>query len=364
MKNFLFFLEEYIFEESATSSVENDDKGKLHELLLAKHLHPEKKLPSHHRSYSENEEHAGTPQQVHDRLRAKVGEDAYNEIDNHAKQTAAAVLDHLTKRGHLGGREGHKITDVHWTSNRDTENKSGDHEKTTGQKDVNSNADIILTTTNKHGKKVFHGISAKYGSQKQPNFKNAGLDNLEKQAKQPKNTYTNIMKQHENRMESIGSTGTKAERHAKYKLDKVSSSAAAKKRATEAEKSSLQSRTQIARLHDKALSAMSDPELRAHITSQVSPKTKINHLIAHSLVNKKTGTATSVIHDADHIANEHLDNYENLHVKSGNGISSDIYGTHKTTGKIRKVASQVFKATSGPHKGTAGALRLGALRLN
>jgi len=358
MKPFSMFLEEYIFEESATTSIENDDKGKLHELLLAKHLHHEGKLPSHHRSYSENEDHAGTPQQVHDRLKNKVGEAAYTEIDNHARKTAEAVRNHLIKRGHLGGKNGHVITDVHWSSNRDTENKPGDHEKTTGSRDVNSNADIILTTKNKRGKTVFHGISAKYGSQKQPNYKNSGLDSLEKQARQKQGTYTNLMKQHEKHMETIGYTGTKAQRHAQYKADKVSSDSAAKKRVAEAEKSSLQSRTQMARLHEKGLSGMSDAELRTHISSQVSPKTKINHVVAHSLVNQKTGEATPVVHDADHIANDHLDHYENLHVKPGNGISADIYGTHKITGKVRKVASQVFKASSGPHKGVAGAFKL------
>ena len=41
--------------EAESSSVESDDKGKLHELLLAKYLHPEEKLPEHHRSFSDNQ---------------------------------------------------------------------------------------------------------------------------------------------------------------------------------------------------------------------------------------------------------------------------------------------------------------------
>ena len=122
-----FEYEQMLMEESENEK--NDDKGKLHELLLAKHLHPKKQLPSHHRAESENPDHAGTPTQVHDKLKDKMTTHEYNQIDSHAKQTAKAVMDHLHKKGHIP--KDHVVHDVHWTSNRDTEKKGGDPKKST-----------------------------------------------------------------------------------------------------------------------------------------------------------------------------------------------------------------------------------------
>ena len=87
--------EELLLEAAASASAANDDKGKLHELLLAKYLHPETRLPDHHRSESENDDHAGTPQQVHDRLNEKMGPAAMNEIRGHSKQSSQALHQYL-----------------------------------------------------------------------------------------------------------------------------------------------------------------------------------------------------------------------------------------------------------------------------
>jgi len=351
---------------AATSTVSNDDKGKMFELLLAHHMShtddSKKQLPSHHRS--ENEEYGGTPQQVHDRLRDKIGEAAYNEIHEHARATADAVKDHLGRQGMLGGTEGHKISDVSWTSNADTEKKAGDHEKTTGIKDVNSNADIIATTKNAAGKTNYIPISAKYGSEEKPNFRNSGLESLEAQAGHPKGTYTRIARDHDARMAELGYTGSKKERHAQYKQDLKSDDHEIKAKVTAAEASSLDARQKMARLHEQGLSRdqhnpeLQDAFLRRHITSQVSSPTVYPHIVAHGHV-QSNGSVIPVIHNAADIANNHLNKFSNLHVKQGRGISAEIWGTHKETGKPMRVASQIFKATSGPHKGMAGAFKLG-----
>lgn len=373
MLNFKSFLSEAKKSLAHSSKVSNDDKGKLHELLLAKHLSHNNELPLHHRSESENKEHAGTPQQVHDRLKEKIGEHAYHEINSHAHQTAQKVKEHLKNTGHVSST--HPISDVHWTSNRDTEKKAGDHEKTTGTKDVNSNADVMLTTKHKKtGAKGYVGVSAKYGSESKPNLKNAGLNSLEKQAGHEAGTYTKIQKKHESHMESIGYKGTQGERHAQYKEDKAkleSEKAAHKetgskkpfapksavaKRAHAAEQSSLKARTEMAKLHAGGLSSKSDSELRQHVKDQASPPTTHHHIIAHSHV-QSDGSVVSHVHDAHSMAEHHLSNYKNLHVRHS-GISTDIMGTHKDTGKVRKIATQTFKASSGPHKGTAGAFKL------
>ena len=357
----------FLIEKALSQDVESDDKGKLHELLLAKHLHPENRLPDHHRSHSENPDYAGTPIQVHDKLKNKIGDAAYNEIDQHAKDTANALVQHLIDNGHVKSKD--EIHNVHWTSNADRENNPGDHEKTTGIRDVNSNADLILSTKNK--KNPFIGVSAKYGKNK-PNYRNAGLNSLESIAGLEPGTHTDVQKKHEDAMEAIGYSGTKKQRHSQFKLDKAILEAEKKKhkenggasgdfepshpdakKADLAEKLALRSRQEMARNHEQGMSKLSDDQLRDYVRNEVSAPTKFKHVVAHSKVNDD-GSSTPIIKNSETLADDHLGNFHNLHVRKGNGISADIMGTHKDTGKVQIVASQGFKGTSGPHKGTAG----------
>ncbi len=361
-----------------SAAVSSDDKGKLHELLLAKHLHPENKLPSHWRSASED--YGGTPKQVHARLKAKIPPAAYKEINSHAKQTATAVKAHFEQVGHTGKVSGHAVRDVHWTSNRDAEHNPGDHERTTGIKDKNSNADLIVTTVHKKtGDKKFVGISAKYGSESKPNLKNSGLDTLEKEAGHKKGAYSSLLHAHNKTAEGLGYSGSRKQRHQQYKSDiaereeykkknktlagfKPSSQSTSKalNRATEAEKSSLETRKTMASMHREAFSVKTDPELRKIIKNNASPKTVIPHIVAHSHV-QNDATAVPKIHSAESHAENHLAKFKNLRVeKAGSGISVNIKGDHISSKKTGvNVATQTFKAGSGPHKGIAGAFKLG-----
>ena len=409
MLNFKSFLKEETLliekeRKALSSAVDSDDKGKLHEILLSKHLHPETRLPEHHRSVSENEDHAGTPQQVHDRLKKKIGDAAYNEIDSHAKSTAKALHDHLIQQGHI--KPGQKIGNVYWTSNADKPNKPGDHEKTTGIKDVNSNADLIAEIHDKSGKVIgHHGISAKYGTNKQPNYRNPGLDSLEKTANIPAGSLNSHLKVHADAMEKIGYTGSIEDRHAKYKadsmgVDKVRAEHArlsglissgrklsakelithknfemfinahdkhkkpdeflqtATARAKAAEESALVAKRAMAKKFADGLAKHDDTKLREIVNQHVSAPTKIPHTVAHSHV-QDDGSSKPIVKPADKIANEHLDNFENLHVVHNGGIAVNIKGTHKKTGKVMNVATMTMKGSSGPHKGVAGMFTLG-----
>jgi hypothetical protein len=353
MLNFKSFLKEetILVEKALSSAVDSDDKGKLHEILLSKHLHPETKLPDHHRAESENEDHAGTPQQVHDRLKKKIGDAAYNEIDSHAKSTAKALHDHLVQQGHI--KPGHKIGNVYWTSNADKPNKPGDHEKTTGIKDVNSNADLIAEIHDKNGKVIgHHGISAKYGTNKQPNYRNPGLDSLEKTANIPAGSLNSHLKVHASAMEKIGYTGSAEDRHAQYKADSmgiekvraeharlsgllssgrklsakeknthkhfemfVSAHDKHKKpdeflqmaaaRAKSAEEGALIAKRAIAKKFADGLAKHDDTKLREIVNQHVSAPTKIPHTVAHSHV-QDDGSSKPVVKPAHKIADEHL----------------------------------------------------------
>lgn len=407
--SFLKFLTESIFLAESTSSF-NDDKGKLHELLLAKYLHPKQQLPEHHRAVSEIEGHSGTPEQVHNKLKDKIGEEAYNSIDTHAQATAKGVLDHLNQNGHTSKDIG--VGDVHWTSNRDMPNKPGDHEKTTGVKDVNSNADLILTLHDKKGNVVgYHGVSAKYGTNKEPNYKNPGMDTLEKMSGLNSGTISNMMANHHSDMEKLGYTGPVEDRHAKYKIDlmghakakeekkrldtlvntgrKLSakekymhsnldtylkahsgvsnkegfeSSAADRVRA--AEESARGARAAVAKSITNSLDEKTkatgnqDKALRDMLREHISPPTVIPHTVAHSWV-QDGGSSVPVVKSAEDIANNHLNKFEGLHVatdKSGGSVT--IRGYHTGTKKLTNVATYGLKSQSGPHKNINGTLTL------
>lgn len=409
-KNFLteqILLEEELLTEAAESaSLEADDKGKMHELLLAKHLHPQSTLPEHHRSFSENEDHAGTPEQVHNRLRAKIGEAAYAEIDRHAKQSADAFKEHLKQQGHIGDHA--HIGNVHWTSNADKPNVAGDHEKTVGVKDVNSNADVIVTLHDKEGKVVgHHGISAKYGSQ-EPNYRNPGMDALEKAAKIPAGSLVGYMNNHKEHMDKLGYTGSADQRNIQTKIDEMGIDKAraehakheatiaggkklsgktkvmheqlseylrvhdslpekqraqfvakAASRAEMARASNLSARTQATAHFAKGLQQHDDAGLREVIRQNVSPATHIPHTVVHSKV-KNDGSADSVIKPMHSLADDHLSNFEegSLHVVPGAGTTVSIKGKHAKTGKMMVAARYTLKSSSGAHKGIAGSFKL------
>jgi transposase len=368
----MFGFNDFLLEMAAFSSSEaSDDKGKLHELLLSKHLHSKKRLPEHHRS--ESDDYGGTPQQVHDRLQQKMNPNSYKEIDSHAKQNSEAIRKYIKNNPEFNG---HDISNIHWTSNRDTVKKSGDHEKTTGIRDPNANADLIVTLRHPKTGAIKHvGVSAKYGTEVQPNYRNDGLAALEQKGGLKPGTLTDIQKAHDQDMaDRLGYTGTKKERHAQYKIGrklKGEERAAWKektgsnkgfipkkkesKRARDAEDASVLARKKMARHLDAGLGNMNDDQLRNFIRGQVSPPTKIHHIVAHSQV-QDDGSAVSHVGDMSRIADTHLDNFQNLRVKKGNGIYTQIVGDYR--GKERPVAQQILKTGSGPVKGSAGAFKL------
>jgi hypothetical protein len=411
MLNFKSFLKEELINEellleAESSAVESDDKGKLHELLLAKYLHPEQRLPEHHRSESDNPDHAGTPEQVHKKLQDKIPPAAYDEIDRHARQSAEAFKQSLKDQGHIGDHA--HIGDVHWTSNADKPNKPGDHEKTTGVKDVNSNADLILTLKDKEGKTVgYHGISAKYGSQ-EPNYRNPGLDALEKTAKLPTGTLAAPMQHHNDAMEKLGYTGSADQKNIQTKIDEMPIEEIRKKhaeglaamqagkklsgkkkimhehlekfiqahdalpekqqeafrqqarqRAKIARDSNLAARTEMTQSFAQGLAQHKPEELANIIRQNVSPNTHIPHTVVHSKV-KENGDAESVIKPMHSLADEHLSRFkpESLYVAPGKGTSVTIKGKDAKTDKPVVAARYTIKSSSGAHKSAVGTFKL------
>lgn len=428
-----FLTEEFLTE--AAGSVASDDKGKLHELLLAHHLssdkEEEKHLPKHFRATSENAKsagHAGTPGEVHDRLREKIGEEEYAKINEHAKVSAEALKKKWKGEGLM--HKGWAVGDVHWTSNPDKEKTPGDHEKLTGVKDVNSTADLITTFHDKDGNIVGRrGISAKYGTEEKPNYKNPGSATLEEMAGIRKGRIEEIMKPHHQLMENLGYNGSLEQRKRQYKVDalvgkhgvdhirKIVETAEKAKKNLEAKNAVSQEDQKTLKENEKELPYMkqfldshathpnqeefvnsakeraqtADKSKNQHlnlvakelqnglmdkigqrgeynpkavgkqlwemISNHVSPKTVIPHDVVHTKVSPE-GKAESVIKNQNHIANDHLYKFENLHVANDVKSGIVIRGTDKATGKVRNVATYGLKTQSGPHSGVVGTLKL------
>ena len=406
LKESLLNEEEMLLEAAESQSVEADDKGKLHELLLAKYLHPATQLPEHHRSLSDNPDHAGTPEQVHEKLKNKISPAAYSEIDSHAKQSAEQFKTHLKEQGHFG--DGGSIGNVHWTSNADKPNVAGDHEKTTGVKDVNSNADLIVTLHDKMGKVMgHHGISAKYGSQ-EPNYRNDGLASLESKSGLESGALSGMLDHHHKAMENLGYTGSADQRNIQTKIDEMPMEERrnklsefqgqiaggkklsgknktmhehlhkfteshdalpekerdgflhnAKNRAAMARESSKQIRTSMTQKFGEGLSKKNPDELANIIRQNVSPQTHIPHTVVHSQV-KNDGSAHSHVKPMHTLTDEHLSQFEpgSLQIVPGKGTAVTIKGKHAQTGKMKVAARYTLKGSSGPHKGVVGTFKL------
>jgi hypothetical protein len=404
----LSLTEEVLLEmAAATKETANDDKGKMHELLLAKYLHPEQTLPEHHRSESENEDHAGTPVQVHNRLKEKIGPHAYNEIDAHAQQTARAIKRHFETNGHQN--VGENISNVFWTSNRDTAGKAGDHEKTTGVKDQNSNADLIARIADKAGNVKHVGISAKYGS-REPNYANPGLDSLEKSAGMPKGTLNKHMEVHRQNMEKLGYQGSADTKNIQTKIDEMGIDdarsllakhegtlasggklkgkdkimheqlseyvkvhdglpkaqqaefeAKAKNRASIARESNLSARKEMAKEFHKHLSNKTPQELGDILRKAVSPQTHIPHIVAHSKV-RDDGSADSIVKPMHSLADDHFAQFDmsTLRPHVGAGTNVTFKANSLKSGKPMNVGMINIKSSSGAHKGAVGSLKLKA----
>ena len=308
------------------------------------------------------------------------------------------------------------IGDVHWTSNRDRENKAGDHENLVKQKDTNSNADLIVSVhrKNKDGTRgdlvSYQGVSAKYGTNKDPNYKNPGADTLEKMSGLREGRISEIMAPHHKFMEHLGYHGTADERTAQYKMQKMpineskemlanlknkvkkgeqltpreiamhthlpsfinmhdsQPTAKAKKEFLDnesaiADKADESKRAHMALVGKELTNSLiektkdngngsADAALRKQIRGDVSPKTIIPHLVAHSHV-QEDGSANSLVHDSADIATNHLNKYERLHVATDRKGAVVIRGYEKGApagGKPQTVATYGLKTQNGPHK--------------
>jgi len=326
-------------------AVANDDKGKLFEILHAKHMHPEVKLPTHYR-----DEEGKSPQEVHDAIKNRISKEEYKTIDGHARDSASNMREHLREQGHNPDH----ITHVAWTSNG-----ASDVKKFTDKEDPHNDSDVMYRFKHpKTGKITHSGVGLKYGSQKEPNLRNPGLDSLERMT--GATTLLSRFEKHKKKIKSIGYTGTTAENHARWKTEKTSA------RGKAADESKLETTRGMAKDIHAALAKKSSSELMNYIRGVVSPKTVHPTFRMHTRTsnNEAGATATHHIDEPSKDIEEHLNQFSDLHMekKHRGGISTVIYGTRKSDGKVVPVLQHAVKGVSGPMKGLAATTKLPGYR--
>lgn len=343
MFKFKQFLEE-AYSNILIEAVSNDDKGKLFELLHAKHMHPEKTLPTHYR----DEESGKTPEQVHNAIQTRISKAEYDTIDRHARDSASSMREHLKSQGHNPDH----IVNVAWTSNG-----ANDVAKFTGKDDPHNDSDVMYHF--KHPKKgTSHhiGVGLKYGSQPEPNLRNPGLDSLEKMT--GATTLLSRFKKHKKKLASLGYNDTAEKNHIRWKKEKDSV------RGKAANESKLQTTRAMAKDVYNALAKKDSNGLRDYIRGIVAPKTKSTVFRMHTLTsdNNPGASATHHIDEPSRDIDEHLSQFSELRMdKPGKGISVTIKGVNKA-GKLVNVLSHAVKGVSGPMKGLAATTKLPGYR--
>ena len=335
----------YILESSAayllTEAVDNDSKGKLFEILHAKHMHPEKQMPSHYR-----DESGKSPQEVHDKIRSDISKEDYDTIDRHAQGSAHAMKAHLKKNGHNPKH----IAQVAWTSNG-----AKDVKEFTGTDDVHNDSDVMYKFKHPTTKKTtFAGAGLKFGSQKEPNIRNPGLKSLESMT--GASTLTSHFEKHKKRIKALGYTGTNEANHEEWKKERGSV------RGKAADESKLKTTRAMAKDIHKSLSSKSSHELKNYVKSVVSPQTQHPTYRLHTRTshNEAGSTATHHIDEPSKDVDTHLNNFSSLHMekKHKGGISVTIYGKRKSDGKSVPVLTHSIKGVSGPMKNLAATTKL------
>lgn len=342
MLSFKQFLYELFFLEEISSS---DDKGKLHELLVAHHLSSDdddkKELPTHYR-----DENGKTPRQVHDEIKSRVSEEDYNKAHKRAKAAAEKIKEEFKKKGI---HQKH-IKKVVWTSNK------SDHKKFTGEDDPNSDADVMIETQN-HPEK-YHGISLKVGSAK-PNLRNPGIEHLNKLTKANKEHVSNLLKNHKNKLHELGynKENSTESNHKKYKEDKGGQNV---ERAKKADESKLNTLKHLASHYTESFNNLSHEHHHHMLTSLLAPKTKFPHVRVHTKTPKKgDGPETHIIENHQEELQKELSKHKHGFVAVNKGQRMVIHAKNEdgTPNLKKKIASITMKGVSGPVKGLAAATK-------
>ena len=297
--------EEHLIEakEKRASGQESDTEGKLFEVLSGYHLNGKK----HMNSYREE---GKLPQDIHDDIKSKMSPEAYQRVDQHARENAANIRSHLKENGYKG-----KINHVVWTS------QSGDIGHFTGKDDPNNESDVMINFkhslgSNNQGEEKL-GYSMKYA--------NNAVTLKNKTPKTFGSTYNvsddPIKKLHAAHMANVRSvlnddTTSASGLHQKYKDSRDTPTG------DEIERSSNDSRKQMVQHLARKMGQMKPQDLHDKILDHIAGPTNSTVFMAHT----NTSGKNHILSTRDHYKSILAEHKKELKVKAGEGTSFTVTG--------------------------------------
>ena len=343
-----FFLNETT--NPALRGVNNDDRGKMHEILTASHinkalsskpnvdLHKDKSalathLPPHYR----NEEQK-TPEQVHNEIKKRMSPQEYQHAHHLAAGAAEHYVSHLKDTGQHSVFKGGK---AYWTS------QASDPERHTGIKGDHGPADIVVSSPKKkNGEVQHHSISMKITGASRANVKNPGIADLAKHANTPE-LITQAKESHEKLAKMAGISHTEPLKVKKQKFKEMEASGHPK--ATKVREASIKERGKLAQTISGGMSKLSQPKLKEKMQHFAASTPTV---VPHYRLETNPETGMHHIANPEHEFHTATSNYSHFSVEPhlGNRTSIHIRG-HRSNGSSHIVQSLNLKHQSGPMTG-------------
>jgi len=263
------------FSEWLIESIEldNDGRGKLHELLTAAHvnrlIHGQLAHAEHFR-----DEKGRSPEEAHNALVDNISDNSYQEAHSHAAQAAEAIHNHIkTHHPELLANKNHQVK-VSWTSLK------SDHEKLTGKKDEahSGGADIMVSSHDKDGEchhavgyslkiadnKITTGQSGSKTTEQVLGMKQGVLSKHDENHRKEVN---DILKKHGHDADNM----SEAQKHAAFKISRDHKTPAGRKMADDIRVASYKHAANKVKALKSHLSALSDNEQKSRISEFVAP---------------------------------------------------------------------------------------------
>jgi len=257
--------------ESAT--LDNDSRGKLHEILVAAHLN---RLIHGNLTHADHfrDEKGRTPEEAHNNLVKGLSDASYQEAHSHAVQAAEEIHTHI-KANHpelLANKEHH--VKVSWTSLK------SDHEKLTGKKDESHSggADIMLSSHDATGN-LHHAVgyslkiadnkitTGQTGSKTTEQVMGMPIGSLTKHDTNHRLEVSNILKKHGHDADSM----SEHQKHVAFKLSRDNTNPAGRKMADEIRASAYKHAANKVKEIKEHIGSLSDSEQKNRITEFVAP---------------------------------------------------------------------------------------------
>ena len=257
----------------AKEPLDNDSRGKLHELLTAAHINNMihgKKAHAEHFRY----EQGRTPEEAHNDIAKGVSKKDYDEADAHAHQAASHIHEHLKANHPEVLNHNHHIK-VSWTSLK------SDHEKLTGKKDEAhaGGADLMVSSHDKKTGDTHHAVgyslkiadnkitTGQTGSKTTEHVLGMKPGSLQKHDDAHRKEVAEILKKHGHDSDNM----SEAEKHAAFKVSRDHPKEAGQKLAKDIRTSSYKHAANKVKEIKAHLESKSDSEQKSRLNEFVAP---------------------------------------------------------------------------------------------